>query len=106
MGCICASAPKYAVIKAGVQRVNGTYFQIGVHCDRPILENEDSGVELWYNEGQWRFGHTRSYIYVNRSTAVTPPFLGWEVAEGEHALPDIPTGEALRPTISIERCWM
>jgi hypothetical protein len=79
--CCCGGEVRYGVSLAGCGRVNGVYIQTGTYCDRPMFQNRESGIELWYNDGEWRFGHTCDYYYINKSDDQNPPITGWEIAD-------------------------
>jgi hypothetical protein len=81
MGGCATKEVAYTVRLAGCSRVNGVYVQESIYCDRPSLTNKESGLKLWYNEGEWRLGNRLDYFYVNKDDGPTPPLQGWIVAD-------------------------
>jgi hypothetical protein len=84
MGCLCSCLPccqdNITVTLAGTDKVNGTYKRYGDYSGRPAYEN-DEGVKMWYNEGEWRIGYTRDYYYDNPDDGDVPPLTGWRLAD-------------------------
>ena len=98
MGCCpCCGETKYDVSLAGASVVNGVYVQNGTYAGKAMFRNESSGIELWYNDGEWRFGHSYDYYYINKSDDEMPPITGWEIATDYH------NSSADRPVPNVTR---
>ena len=97
MGSCCSGgeADKYRVRLAGANVINGTYVANGSYGGRRCYVNEQTGMELWYNDGEWRLGRSRDFYYVNKSADQSPPRTGWELAD-MHA-----NADATRPVPNV-----
>jgi hypothetical protein len=82
MGCCCCGGEvAYGVSLAGCDRINGVYTESGSYGGRPMFVHKENGLNMWYNDGEWRIGGTRDYYYVNKSDDENPPITGWIIAD-------------------------
>ena len=84
------------VVGAGCARCNGSYVHAGAYKSNALYQCSSTGLQIWFNEGEWRLGSTRDYYYVSASEWVDDPV--WRVATGELANAD--TAEAA-PTVTL-----
>lgn len=52
---------------AGTAAADGTYDVDGSFNQKPKFQNSVTGLEIWYNHGQWRLGSINSYFYCVRA---------------------------------------
>ena len=58
-----------AVSGAGTAVVNGKYEVDGSFNQKPMFTKSGTGLQIWYNHGQWRVGTTNNYFYCVRARA-------------------------------------
>ena len=46
---------------AGSEGVNGRYERDGDYKSRPMWTSQGTGIQIWWNHGQWRIGNTNDY---------------------------------------------
>jgi len=70
------------VSQSGCEFANGVYYPDGFYKERPMWTKEDgSGIQIWWNHGQWRIGRTNSYLYCINSSEINPPSnIAWIIA--------------------------
>jgi hypothetical protein len=74
------SIPSVLVLaNCGSSEVNGTFFRISDWEGKPMWENSDVKLQIWYDNSssQWRIGRTEQYYYVVDSIDPFPPSSGW-----------------------------
>ena len=69
------------VVGAGSDLSNGVYERAADDYNGKWYgKNAASGLELWWNHGQWRIGNSNDYWYCVVSEEAMPPDGGWVVA--------------------------
>ena len=65
------------VCGAGCELANGEYHLDGEFKGKPMFTSSDSGLQLWFNDGEWRIGRSCDYYYVSSDEHPTGV---WQVA--------------------------
>ena len=65
------------VFGAGCELANGEYHLDGEFKGKPMFTSSDSGLQLWFNDGEWRIGRSCDYYYVSSDEQPTGV---WQVA--------------------------
>jgi hypothetical protein len=68
------------VVGAGSDLSNGVYERAADYNGKWYGKNAATGLEIWWNHGQWRIGNTNDYWYCAVSDEALPPDGGWLVA--------------------------
>ena len=66
------------VAGAGCARCNGSYGRAGSYAGHPLYECQDTGLQVWHHDGEWRLGKTYDYYYVSPGESVDEPT--WQMA--------------------------
>jgi hypothetical protein len=79
------------IADAGVQDVNGFYYQIGIYNSRPRYQKMGTKIRIYYESGQWIIDVIPSSVfYFSTTNSNTPIGLTWSLAgDGNEPFPVI-----------------